>query len=259
MTPRDVIWVGIDVGKASHHAAAVDRDGELLWSMRVANDQAAIEKMIARADATAGEVRWAVDLTSAAAVLLLALLVAAGQRVMYVPGRTVNRMAGAFTGEGKTDAKDARVIADTVRLRRDVAELSTPEELVVELSLLVSHRADLMGEWVRGVNRLRELLTGVFPALERAFDYSTRSALVLVVGYQTPQALREAGPDALAGYLRREGAWPRASPGWWPRRSRRRPRRRSACPVRPPLPGWLPGWPAGCSTSTRRSRTPTSC
>jgi transposase len=150
MTPRDVIWVGIDVGKAHHHAAAVDSDGELLWSVRVANDQPAIEKLIARAAASAGEVRWAVDLTSAAAALLLAMLVAAGRRVLYVPGRTVNRMSGVFTGEGKTDAKDARVIADTVRLRRDVAELSTPEELVAELSLLVSHRADLMGDWCAG-------------------------------------------------------------------------------------------------------------
>ena len=80
---------------------------------------------------------------------------------------------------------------------------------MAELSLLVSHRADLMGEWVRGINRLRELLTAVFPAFERAFDYSTRSALVLVAGYQTPQAVRAAGPDGLAGYLRREGAWPK--------------------------------------------------
>src|SRR3954466_12084752 len=99
MTPREVIWVGIDVGKAHHHAAAVDRDGELLWSMRVANDQGAIEKLIARAAATGAEVRWAVDLTSAAAALLLAMLVAAGQRVLYVPGRTVNRMSGVFAGE----------------------------------------------------------------------------------------------------------------------------------------------------------------
>jgi len=51
MTPRDVIWVGIDVGKAHHHATAVDRDGEMLWSMRVANDQAAVEKLIRRAGA----------------------------------------------------------------------------------------------------------------------------------------------------------------------------------------------------------------
>jgi hypothetical protein len=48
--------------------------------------------------------------------LLLAVLIAAGQQVTYVPGRTVNRMAGMFRGEGKTDAKDARLIVETARM-----------------------------------------------------------------------------------------------------------------------------------------------
>jgi hypothetical protein len=34
-----------------------------------------------------------------------------------------------------------------------------------------------MADWVRAVNRLHELLTSIFQALERAFDYSNRSAL----------------------------------------------------------------------------------
>jgi hypothetical protein len=122
MTARDVVWVGVDAGKEAHHAAAVDADGHALWSTRVLNDQAAIEALIARAERDGADVRWAVDLTCAAAALLLALLVAAGQRLVYVPGRTVNRMAGAFAGEGKTDVKDARVIADTAQLRRDLTE-----------------------------------------------------------------------------------------------------------------------------------------
>ncbi len=173
--------------------------------MRIVNDRAAIGALITRAGLAGVEVWWAVDLTCAAA----ALLVAAGQRVLYVPSRIVNRMAGAFAGEGKTDARDARVIADTAGLRRDLIELLTPNELVVELSLLVAHRADLLADWVRGVSRLRELLTAIFPALERAFDYSTRSALILVAGYQTPQAVPDAGPTELAAYFTDAGAWRR--------------------------------------------------
>lgn len=199
-----VIWIGVDVGKLAHHAAAIDAEGGLLWSRRVDNDQAAIEQLIARAGG--GEVRWAVDLTSAGAALLLALLVVAQQTVVYVPGQTVNRMAGAFAGQGKTDAKDAKLIAETARLRRDLTQLSTPEELVVELSLLTGHRADLMADWVRGVNRLRELLTRVCPALERALDYSTRSALILVAGYCTPTAIRAAGQTGLTDWLQAKGA-----------------------------------------------------
>ncbi|MEU7815484.1 transposase, partial [Pseudonocardia sp. NPDC049154] len=40
-----------------------------------------------------------------------------------------------------------------------------------------------------------------------AFDYTTRSALILVRGYQTPAALRAAGVDQVAAFLREQRAW----------------------------------------------------
>jgi len=116
-------------------------------------------------------------------------------------------MSGVFRGEGKTDAKDARIIADTARMRGDLAELTATDELVVELTRLTSYRADVMADWVRGINRLRDLLTSIFPALEASFDYSTRSALILLTGYCTPAGIRQAGPGGVAAYLREHGAW----------------------------------------------------
>jgi len=209
VTATDVVWVGIDAGKASHHAAAVDAGGKRLWSVKVANAQQQVEELIGRAAKSAGggEVRWAVDLVSPAAALLLAILLSRGQKVVYVPGRVVHGMAQVFRGEGKTDAKDAQIIADTARMRADLAELTATDELVVELARLTSYRADLMADWVRGINRLRDQLTSIFPALEASFDYSTRSALILAAGYCTPAEIRAAGPEALAAYLREHGAW----------------------------------------------------
>jgi transposase len=203
----DVVWIGIDAGKTSHHAAAIDADGRLVWSVKVASEQQRIEDLIARAARSASEVRWAVDLVSPMASLLLAVLLTSGQHVVYVPGRMVASLAGALGGEGKTDAKDARVIADIARMRRDLAPVTATDELVVELARLTSHRADLMADWVRGVNRLRDLLGSIFPALEAAFDYSTRSPLILLTGFCTPAEVRTAGPDGLAAYLREHGAW----------------------------------------------------
>lgn len=140
------------------------------------------------------------------------LLLATGQPVAYVPGRLVNRMAGTFAGEGKTDAKDAHTIAETARLRGDLTMITAPDQIVADLRILTARREDLMADWVRGVNRIRELLTGIFPALERAFDYSTRSALVLLTGYCTPAAIRQAGPTGLTSHLREHGAWPKGIP-----------------------------------------------
>ncbi|CUU59116.1 Transposase IS116/IS110/IS902 family protein [Parafrankia irregularis] len=206
---RPLVWVGVDVGKATHHACAMEAAGKVVFSRKVANDQAVIEQLVTRAGQVAGEVRWAIDLTGSAAALLTAVLVASGQQVVYVPGRVVNRMAGVFRGESKSDAKDARVIAETARMRADLTPVTVTDDLVVELPRLTAHREDLMADWARGVNRLRDLLTGIFPALERAFDYSTRSALVLLTGFQTPQAIRTAGEGGVAAFLRENGVWPK--------------------------------------------------
>lgn len=56
------------------------------------------------------------------------------------------------------------------------------------LALLTAHRTDLV--------------VGISPALERAFDYSAhKGALVLLTGYQTPAAIRRRGQTRLTAWL----------------------------------------------------------
>ena len=209
---RQRIWVGIDVGKVGHHVCVVDENAKVCWSGKLANDQRAIEAVIDRARKTGVEVRWAIDLTSPLAALLTTVLLTAGEAVVYVPGRMVATMTGVFRGEGKTDAKDARVIADTARMRADLQPVTAPDELVAALTQLSSYRTDLMGDWVRGVNQLRAMLASIFPALEAAFDYSARSPLILVAGLCTPAEIRDAGIDGIATYLTDNGAWRKGIP-----------------------------------------------
>jgi hypothetical protein len=52
-----------------------------------------------------------VDQPGGSAALLLGLLWERNQRVLYVPGLSVDRARDAYRGESKTDARDARVIA----------------------------------------------------------------------------------------------------------------------------------------------------
>ena len=66
----------------------------------------------------------------------------------------------------------------------------------------MAHRTDLVADRVRLVNRLRDVLTGYFPALERAFDYAHhKGALILLTGYQTPAGIRRAGRARLTTWL----------------------------------------------------------
>ena len=201
---RDKAWAGIDIGKRHHWVCVVDADGRTLLSQKVANDEGAITSTIAAVVALAAGVRWAVDIIGAPSALVLALLNQSGQQVRYASGRVVNTMSTAYTGEGKTDAKDAHVIAETLRLRRDLPIAGQATDLVRNLALLTARRADLIADRVRMINRLRDTLTSVFPYLEREFDYSAcKGALVLLTGFATPERIRNAGEARLTGWLKR--------------------------------------------------------
>jgi transposase len=200
---RDIAWIGIDVGKTHHWVCAVDADGKTLLSVKVANDEAEILSLITRAITVAQQLIWAVDIIGAPSALLLALLAQSGQAVRYASGRVVAAMSAAYVGEGKTDAKDAYVIAETARLRRDLALIDRDTDLVRNLAVLTGHRADLVADRVRMINRLRDLMTSVFPSLERAFDYSShKGALVLLTGYASPDRIRRIGQTRLTAWLR---------------------------------------------------------
>jgi Transposase len=114
----DRAWAGVDIGKGHHHVVALDADGQRLFSQRVANDERALAAAIGKVSALAGVVTWAIDLHGSESALLVALLLERGQKVEYLPGLAANRAASSYRGAGKTDAKDALVIADQARMRR---------------------------------------------------------------------------------------------------------------------------------------------
>lgn len=203
------LWAGVDAGKSDHHCVVINTDGQRLLSQRVVNDETALLGLIAAVQTLAdgGEVTWAIDLNHGGAALLIALLIAADQQLLYLPGRTVYHASGGYHGEGKTDAKDAAVIADQARMRRDLQPLRPGDGIAVDLRILTARRADLVADRTRAINRLRAQLLEYFPALERAFDYSaSKAALILLTGYQTPDGLRRVGAARLETWLRKRKA-----------------------------------------------------
>lgn len=203
------LWAGVDAGKAAHHCAAIDTDGRLRLSRRVANDEpeltALIDEVLALADGE--QVCWAIDLNHGGAALLITLLLARNQRLLYIPGRTVYHAAASYRGDGKSDAKDAAIIADQARMRRDLQPLRASDEIAVELRILTATRTDLVCDRTRAINRLRATLLEYFPALERAFDYSkSQASLILLAGHNTPDGLRALGATGLQAWLREHKA-----------------------------------------------------
>jgi transposase len=203
------VSVGIDIAKEVHWVTAIDDYGEIRLDHRLDNTPAAIEALIGELRALEGEVVIGLDMVGGIAGLAAAMLAAAGFRLVHVPGLAVNRARqGTTGGESKSDPRDARVIADQTRIRRDLRPIEAGTELDLEIRLLAKRRRDLVDDQTRRLNRLRDLLVSIFPSLERALDFTTKGALWLVSKYVTPAELREASRRKVVRHLQRAGGLP---------------------------------------------------
>ena len=63
------------------------------------------------------------------------LLLERGQPLVHVSGIAVNRAADAYRGEGNTEAKDAAIIANQARMRRDLRVLRLDEPAPSETTI----------------------------------------------------------------------------------------------------------------------------
>jgi Transposase len=148
------VWAGIDVGKEHHHCVVIDDEGRRLLSRRVVNNEpelaTLIDEVVALAD---GQVLWAIDLNHGAAALVIGLLVAREQSVTYLTGLAIHRAAASYRSEAKTDARDAFIIADQARVRRDLTVLRPGDEIAVDLRILTTRRVNVVFDRTRQINR----------------------------------------------------------------------------------------------------------
>lgn len=197
------IWAGMDIGKEHHHCVVIDAEGKRLLSRRVLNDEAELAALIEDVLAISPDALWAVDLNHGGAALLIGLLLQHDQPIAYLTGSAVYRASATYRGEGKTDAKDAFVIADQARMRRDLGLLRPGDETAVTLRTLTGRRLDVVFDRTRAINRLRAGLLEIFPALGRSLRLIDKEPLVLLTGFQTPAGIRRAGAARIEAWLRK--------------------------------------------------------
>jgi transposase len=204
------VVVGIDVAKEIHWAEIkVAETGKVLTSHRVENTPADIGELIGQiraAGAEFGPATVGTDIPGGIAALLEAMLLEAGLTVVHVPGLAVSRARrGTRGGENKSDPKDARVIADQVRMRDDLRPVERMRDDDVELRLLAGRRGEIVTDQTRRANRIRDLLASVHPGLERVTDVTTKTGLQLLTRYVTPAEIRAARRRGLLAWLRKTG------------------------------------------------------
>ena len=199
------VFVGVDMAKGEHYAQAIASDGSELFDRAISNDQGTIETMIDQA-AGIGPVALVIDMTASGAQLLLAVALEREVPVAYVTGLQMRRAAELYAGTAKTDPRDAWVLADFARRNADrLTWLEVSDELLVRLRVLNGRDTDLATDANRVINRCRDALTAVSPALERAVGQRLSQAGIRdVLGrWSTPSALRAAGKTKIRNVIKK--------------------------------------------------------
>lgn len=157
---RPAAVLGLDVGKSSHWACLIDRDGEVLSSAPVRNREAELDALFASAPAGTLVV---VDQFRNIGSLAVRRARAAGLGVAYLPGLAASR-------PGRGEALEA------------ARALSSQRDHVVACA-------------TRDKNRLRAVLLESCPALEAAVDLSDRRWLELLAGFGGAWGIARSGAE----------------------------------------------------------------
>ncbi|RBM17638.1 IS110 family transposase [Prauserella sp. PE36] len=195
MTSSFGVFLGLDVGKGSHHAVGLDPVGKRLHDGPLPNSEPKLRALFDKL-AQLGPLLVVVDQPATIGALPVAVARAAGHQVAYLPGLAMRRIADLYPGKAKTDARDAFIIADAARsLPHTLRPVDVGDDTLAELEVLVGFDDDLAGEATRIANRIRGLLTGVHPALERAIGPKISHPAVLEILSRCggPTGIRKAG------------------------------------------------------------------
>ena len=199
------VFVGVDMAKEEHYTQAITTDGMELFSRPVCNDQAAIEKLLNDAQAH-GPAAVVIDMTSAGAQLMLGVMAQNRVPVAYVSGLVMRRAADLYAGAAKTDPRDAWVLADYARRNPDrLTWVEISDELLVRLRVVNGHDADLASDANRAINRCRDALLAVSPALERTIGHRLTQPGIrdVLVKWPTPTALNTAGQTRIRNAIKK--------------------------------------------------------
>lgn len=199
------VFLGVDIAKEEHFCHAVTAAGEVLFTGAVSNDEAALDRMIDRAEQT-GRAVIVIDTTSSAARLLLGTAARRNTPVAYVPGLVMRRAADLYAGTAKTDPRDAFVLSDYARRNLDRLQwVEATDEALTRMRILGGRDEDLAADSTRTINRLRDALMSVSPGLERVLGSKLQQKAVREVlkRWPTPAALRTAGKTRIRNLLKK--------------------------------------------------------
>jgi transposase len=200
-------FVGIDWASEEHAVCVFDPAGRRLASFTIKHSAAGFDRLVKRLSALGvpGEVPVAIERPDGR---LVDALLGAGHPVVPVSPNAIKAWRESEVVSGaKSDAGDAEVIAEYLRLRRHHLRVFQPfSEETRALRAVVRARDDLVEQRTAAHNQLEACLDAFWPGAKVIFaDVTSEIALAFLERYPTPASARALGEKRMAAFLIKHG------------------------------------------------------
>ena len=205
--PEALFFVGVDWAATVHAVCVMDAAGKMLSQFTIEHSADGIAMLVRRLAkfGDPADVPVAIERPNGR---LVDLLLEAGHPVVPVnPNAIKTWREGEVLSGAKSDAGDAAVIAEYLRLRQHRLRTATPYSSETKaLRTVVRTRDDLVEMRVAATNQLAALLDAHWPGAKAIFaDIESPIALAFLTRYPTAAAARHLGEKRLAAFLVKHG------------------------------------------------------
>jgi len=205
--PEALFFTGIDWATETHSVCVADAGGKITAEFTIEHSADGIATLIRRLAryGAPGDMPVAIERPNGR---LVDLLLEAGHPVVPVSPNAIKTWRdGEVLSGAKSDAGDAAVIAEYLRLRQHRLKTAAPySDETLALRTVVRSRGDLVEMRVAATNQLSALLEAHWPGAKAVFaDVESPISLEFLTRYPTPASACRLGEKRMAAFLVKHG------------------------------------------------------
>jgi transposase len=205
--PEALFFTGIDWAAEAHAVCVMDAGGTIVAEFTIEHSADGIATLIRRLarHGGAGDMPVAIERPDGR---LVDLLLEAGHPVVPVKPNAIKTWRdGEVLSGAKSDAGDAAVIAEYLRLRRHKLKIAAPySDETKALRTVVRTRGDIVEMRVAATNQLSALLEAHWPGAKAIFaDVESPISLEFLTRYPTPASARHLGEKRMTAFCAKHG------------------------------------------------------
>jgi len=205
--PEALFFTGIDWAAATHAVCVMDAAGKITAEFTIEHSADGIAALIRRLARYGDPAGMPIGIERPNGQLVDLLLEAGYPVVPVSPNAIKTWREGEVLSGAKSDAGDAAVIAEYLRLRQHRLRIAAPySDETKALRTVVRTRDDVVVMRVAATNQLSALLDAHWPGARTIFaDVESPISLAFLTRYPTPAAARHLGEKRIAAFCASQG------------------------------------------------------